>query len=97
MDNGGRFIISSIPRSTLPDNNLNYRVQECGLGKSSTLHHTSKEMRLLRQLKTKKDSVEDLIQKAMHLSESIESLSTPLNCLIMNQRPIMSLESQLSK
>ena len=41
MENGGRFIISSIPRSTLPDNNLNYRVQECGLGKSSTLRHTN--------------------------------------------------------
>ncbi len=32
MENGGRFTISSIPRSTLPDNNLNFRVQECGLG-----------------------------------------------------------------
>ena len=97
MENGGRFIISSNPCHTLPDNYLNHIVQESGMGRSVVARYSTKQMSLLSQLKRVKDSVDDLQQRSIQLSEGIEFLSTPLNCLIKDRRPIMSLESQLSK
>jgi len=43
MENGGRFIISSNPCNFPPENNLNFRVQECGLGKSVIAQYTREE------------------------------------------------------
>ena len=44
MGEGGRFIISKNHMNRLPENNLNFMVQELGLGKRATLTHSEAEL-----------------------------------------------------
>ena len=44
MGEGGRFAISKNHKNQLPENNLNFMVQELGLGKRATLTHSEAEL-----------------------------------------------------
>ena len=78
MGEGGRFTVSSNACGRLPDNNLNFMVQQLGLGSRSTLTYTEPDLSRLYLLHSQADSVSNLIATSAHIQDRIESLSAPL-------------------
>ena len=70
-------------------------VQELGLEKRATLTHSEADLRCQYLLHSQAESVSTLKATTAHIQGRIESLSVPLQCVLVNRRPVLRLKCQL--